>query len=61
MNAKEISLQGTASDHVNFCTLWPPAKVGLEALIVIIKNPFVKGAINLIISAGDAIAAKVCA
>jgi len=60
MNAKEISLHGTSNDHVNFCKLWPAAKPGLEALVLIIKNPIVKGAINLIINAGDSISANVC-
>jgi len=60
INAKEISLHGTSSDHVNFCKLWPAAKTGLEALVTIIKNPIVKGAINLIINAGDSISKNVC-
>lgn len=60
MNVKDISLKANATEKSKFCELWPPAKVGLQALATIVKNPVVKGAIQLIITAGDAIAKTIC-
>lgn len=60
MKAKDISLVGTSTDKSKFCEAWPLAKEGLTLLEGIVKNPFVKGAIHLIINAGDAIAKSIC-
>ncbi len=55
-NLKDVSL--TASpDSINFCAAWPAAKKGLELLLSIIKNPFVKTAIEMIIKIGDGLCA----
>lgn len=60
INVNYVTLEGTSSDHSKFCKNWPLAKQGLELLLAIVKNPIVKGAIRLIISAGDAIAGNIC-
>ena len=59
-NAKDISLKDNARGQNKFCELWPPAKVGLQALAAIVKNPFLRVAIEGIIAAGDAIARSIC-
>lgn len=43
-----------------FCTIWPGAKEALTLLQSIIKNPIAKGAIGVVIAAGDAVSKQVC-
>ena len=63
-NAGDISLVSAkkrASAKTNkFCEVWPTAKVGLQLLQDVIKNPVVKVIINTVIAAGDAVATKIC-
>lgn len=51
-NIKDVSLTATPAS-VNFCALWPAAKTGLQALLSIVKNPFVKITIQGVITLGD--------
>lgn len=60
INAKNISLEGTKSAKEKFCELWPAAKIGLEALSAIVKNPIAKATIETLIKAGDALAKSIC-
>ena len=60
MTAKHITLEGNDENKQKFCKAWPAVKQGLQLLLGIIKNPIAKGAINLVISAGDAISASIC-
>ena len=60
MNAKDITLVGSQSNQQKFCQAWPTVKTGLELLLGIIKNPIAKGAVQIVISAGDAISKKIC-
>ena len=59
-SVEDISLSSSAHDSKNFCELWPGGKQALQALQGIIKNPIAKGAIGIVIAAGDAVAAKKC-
>lgn len=60
-NAKDISLTATrAGQRNNFCEIWPNAKMALEVLQQIIKNPVAKAAVGIVISAGDAVASRIC-
>ncbi len=49
---KNVSLE-KAPESVNFCSAWSAAKVGLELLVGIVKNPLVKVSIEMIIKLGD--------
>ena len=60
MNAKDITLVGSQSNQQKFCQAWPTVKTGLELLLGIIKNPIAKAAVQIVISAGDAISKKIC-
>ena len=51
-NIKDVSLSADPSS-VNFCVAWPAAKKGLELLEKIVKNPFLKGVIGMLIKIGD--------
>jgi len=51
-NIKDISLAATP-ESVNFCAAWPAAKTGLQLLERIVKNPFLKTAIDALIKIGD--------
>jgi hypothetical protein len=51
-NIKDVSLSADPSS-VNFCQAWPAAKAGLEILEKIVKNPFLKGTIEMLIKLGD--------
>lgn len=53
-------LANGASAKSIFCNGWPAAKVVLEAIAAMIKNPLVKIIINLVIKAGDALSNKIC-
>jgi len=60
-NASDISLVSTpAASKTKFCEIWPNAKSALVVLQGIIKNPIAKGAIGIVISAGDAVASRIC-
>lgn len=50
--------QGDATS--GFCSIWPTAKEGLEALKGLIKSPFAKISISVVIAAGDAVSSKKC-
>lgn len=43
-----------------FCNGWPAAKVVLESISAIIKNPIPKLIIGIVIKAGDALSGKIC-
>lgn len=64
-NLENISLdeKGMAAlknaDNV-FCTSWPIAKTVLESIREMVKNPFVKAAINTVIALGDGLYKKNC-
>ena len=53
-NLNDISLVST-SKKAEFCKIWPTVKQGLELLKAMITNPMAKGAITLVITAGDTI------
>ena len=61
-NSKDISLVSAKAKAKTgkFCEVWPTAKIGLQLLQDVIKNPVVKVIINTVIAAGDAVAAKIC-
>lgn len=59
-NVNDISLVSVAGSKNKFCEVWPGAKTALELLQGIIKNPIAKGAIGIVIAAGDAVATKIC-
>ena len=60
-NAGDISLLSAPATSKNrFCEIWPNAKSALVLLQDIIKNPIAKGAIGIVISAGDAVASRIC-
>lgn len=60
-NASDISLRSApATSKKKFCDIWPDAKATLQLLQDIIKNPIAKGAIGIVIAAGDAVAARIC-
>ncbi len=60
-NANDISLVSAPAKAKNsFCEIWPGAKTALGLLQDIIKNPIAKGAIGIVIAAGDAVASKIC-
>lgn len=60
-NATDISLvSAPAAAKSKFCEIWPKAKEGLKLLQDIIKNPIAKGAIGIVIAAGDAVASRIC-
>ena len=57
----DIALAPTAdAPQGKFCQLWPQARTGLELLQGIIKNPIAKGAIGVVIAAGDAVSQSIC-
>ena len=60
-NVNDISLVSAPVGSKNqFCEIWPGAKTALELLQGIIKNPIAKGAIGIVMAAGDAVASKIC-
>jgi len=59
-NANDISLVQVRDAKNTFCEVWPGAKKALELLQGIIKNPIAKGAIGIVIAAGDAVASRIC-
>ena len=60
-NASDISLGSVAAgDKSKFCEIWPNAKSALVVLQGLIKNPIAKGAIGIVIAAGDAVASRIC-
>ena len=50
----DLSADRNAVAGTSFCSLWPAGRSALEALIGVISNPFVKAAISMVLSAGDA-------
>ncbi|MCC8424456.1 hypothetical protein [Mucilaginibacter sp. UR6-11] len=67
MNTKEIidnrgniSLVGVDTAKTEFCSIWPNVKSGLEVLQNLLKNPVAKGAVGLVIAAGDAVSKQIC-
>jgi len=57
-NSNNITLTTQSSNQ--FCSIWPSVKQGLQLLESLIKNPIAKGAIGLVIAAGDAVAKQIC-
>ncbi|WP_294209742.1 hypothetical protein [uncultured Chryseobacterium sp.] len=51
-NIKDVSLTSNP-ESINFCGVWPSAREGLKLLQSIVKDPFLKGSITMIISIGD--------
>lgn len=65
MDAKQIadtiSLDPKGSVfQTDFCKAWPKVRQALEWLKDIVNNAIAKGAISLVITAGDAVQSKVC-
>ena len=60
INANDITLTGSQSNQQKFCQAWPSVKTGLKLLVEIIKNPIAKAAIQIVVTAGDAISKKIC-
>lgn len=58
-NSKDISINNVAGSN-NFCRIWPGAKEALVLLQSIVKNPIAKGAIGIVIAAGDAVSKQIC-
>lgn len=58
-NRADISLNQVENQN-QFCTIWPSAKQGLELLQQLIRNPIAKGAISVVIAAGDAVSKTIC-
>jgi len=50
----ELARDKRAVAAINFCSLWPTAKPILQQLQNAISSPFVKGAIGIVLTAGDA-------
>ncbi len=44
----------------DFCAAWPDAKIGLNLLEGILKNPFEKFALNILIEVGNEIQKNIC-
>jgi hypothetical protein len=59
-SSQDITLTGATDDKTKFCAAWPNVKAGLTLLQNIIKNPIAKGAIGIVIAAGDAISKEIC-
>ena len=59
-NVNDITLVAPIDAKGTFCEVWPGAKTALELLQGIIKNPIAKGAIGIVIAAGDAVSSKIC-
>ncbi|WP_299359719.1 hypothetical protein [Mucilaginibacter sp.] len=59
-NRGDISLVDTAKAQTEFCSIWPSVKSGLVILQNLIKNPIAKGAIGIVIAAGDAVSKQIC-
>ena len=52
--AQELqTIKAGRADLGQFCKLWPTIKSGLELLEKIVKNPFLKLAIEALIKIGD--------
>lgn len=60
MDANHITLEGSDDKRKKFCDAWPTVKSGLQMLADLIKNPIAKGAINVVISAGDTVSGSIC-
>lgn len=58
--SENVTVQGRNAKDV-FCNGWPAAKTVLESIAAMIKNPIVKVIIGIVIKAGDALSAKICA
>jgi len=59
-DANATTVNGQSAKNI-FCNGWPSAKVVLESIALIIKNPIVKIVIGIVVKAGDALSTKVCA
>ncbi len=60
MNVNHITLDVSDDKKQKFCQAWPMVKSGLLMLEDLVKNPIAKGAIKLVITAGDTISASIC-
>ncbi len=56
----DITLSNIDAKKADFCSVWPQARMGLEMLKDLIKNPIAKAAVGIVISAGDAVSSKIC-
>lgn len=43
-----------------FCKNWNAAKIGLNEVLVIVRNPIVKMIVSIVIAVGDGIQSKIC-
>lgn len=63
-NPEKITLQPETTEKQSFfCDAWPVAKVALESLKLIFKNPYallVAFGIAIVVAAGDAVHKKIC-
>lgn len=50
---------GKPAKHV-FCNNWDNARIGLEAIRTIVKNPIVKVIVGMVITLGDSAKSKFC-
>ena len=50
---------GTKAKDI-FCDKWDEAKVSLELIVMMVKNPIVKLLVTLVMAMGDGIQSKVC-
>ena len=50
----EFAADRAAVAATNFCSLWPAGKQVLTTLAAAVKSAMIKGAINVVIGAGDA-------
>lgn len=57
---EDVVLKGDQKAKDVFCEFWPAAKKALEAIKEMVKNPFIKIVIGIIIKVGDAIYEKKC-
>lgn len=54
------TIEGKKAKEV-FCNGWPSSRIVLEAIASMVKNPIAKVIIGIVIKAGDALSAKICA
>ena len=59
-NPQDISLTPHEKAKREFCEDWPTAKLTLQSLQNLVKNPIAKLGIGIGISAGDAIFGTIC-
>lgn len=56
----QLNAELTVDPKKIFCENWKCAKRALEAIAALVKNPFVKTAINAVIKAGNLLEITIC-